>query len=79
MKHKKEGRALFHTRDSGGKHEQTPAQYVNWARRECGKLDVSFDGTSEVIDAMIRDGCSVRGDIFGSSGFSVLFRNPLES
>ena len=64
MKHKKEGRALFHTRDSGGKHEQTPAQYVNWARSKCGEFDVSFDGTPEVIDAMIHAHCSVQGDIF---------------
>lgn len=30
------GRAVFYHRDSGGKHETTPAAYVAWAAREAG-------------------------------------------
>ena len=32
MKQRSEqGRLLFYTRDSGGRHEMTPGQYVEWA------------------------------------------------
>lgn len=58
------GRALFYSRDSGGKHDQTPAQYVEWAAREATKLGVKFDGTGDRIDEMIKNGQSVSGDIF---------------
>lgn len=59
-----QGRALFHHRDSGGKAEMTPAQYVDWAQRKAMELGLSFDGTPEKIEAMIRDGRSVDGDLF---------------
>jgi hypothetical protein len=36
------GRGLFYTRDSGGKSEQTPAQYVGWARRRAEELKVTL-------------------------------------
>jgi hypothetical protein len=58
------GRALFYTRDSGGKHETTPGQYVNWARGEVAKHHLRFDGTQERIEAMIREGRAVEGDLF---------------
>jgi hypothetical protein len=58
------GRALFHTRDSGGKAEMTPGQYVKWAQGKSAELDLSFDGTSERIEAMIREERSVDGDLF---------------
>ncbi len=58
------GRALFHTRDSGGKHEMTPGQYVAWAARKAAELGVRFDGTPAMIESMIREGISHRGDIF---------------
>lgn len=57
------GRGLFYHRDSGGKAEMTPAQYVEWARREAGEA-VSFDGTPERIEAMIREGRFADGDLF---------------
>jgi len=41
-----------------------PAAYVSWAQRKCEEFGVSFDGTPEAIEAMIRDGCSARGDLF---------------
>jgi hypothetical protein len=39
-----QGRALFYTRDSGGKHDTTPGQYIAWAQRTAAKLGLSFGG-----------------------------------
>jgi hypothetical protein len=58
------GDALFYTRDSGGKHEMTPAEYVNWAINECNKGGLGFSGTGEQIERMIREGKSAEGDIY---------------
>jgi DNA invertase Pin-like site-specific DNA recombinase len=58
------GRALFYTRDSGGKHELTPTQYVSWASRKANELGVSFDGTADAIEDMIHTGSSRRGSLF---------------
>ncbi|MCI0334113.1 MAG: recombinase family protein [Planctomycetes bacterium] len=59
-----QGRALFYTRDSGGKHEQTPAEYVGWAQRRARELGLRFSGTAESIDAMMQSGCPESGDLF---------------
>lgn len=58
------GRALFYTRDSGGRHEMTPAEYLGWAQRKAVELGLSFDGTPQAIGEMIRTGQARRGDIF---------------
>jgi len=58
------GRALFYTRDSGGKHEETPAEYVGWVQRTARELGLRFSGTAEAIDEMMRSGCAVSGDLF---------------
>jgi len=58
------GSALFYTRDSGGKHETTPGEYVLWARRAAALHGVAFTGTPERIEAMIRSGRSQDGDLF---------------
>jgi len=57
-------RALFYTRDSGGKHETTPGEYVRWAQRQAEDIGLQFNGTPDRIEAMIRDGESVDEDIF---------------
>ena len=57
-------RALFYTRDSGGKHEQTPREYVLWAQRKAEEFGLEFDGHPDEIEAMIRSGRSTSGDIF---------------
>ncbi len=64
------GRALFYSRDSEGRHETTPAQYINWARQKSLELKLEFDGVAEVIESMIRDRVPVRGDIFFDYGVS---------
>ncbi|HEV8068326.1 MAG TPA: recombinase family protein [Planctomycetaceae bacterium] len=64
MKRPVNGRGLFHTRDSGGKHEMTPAKYVEWALAEAQKLGVRFTGTPAQIKAMIREGKFADGDLF---------------
>ncbi|HUY33149.1 MAG TPA: recombinase family protein [Pirellulales bacterium] len=64
MKRPERGRGLFYTRDSGGKHEMTPAQYVAWAVTRANELGLSFNGSSEMIQAMIQLGESNRGDVF---------------
>lgn len=58
------GRALFLHRDSGGRHETTPGQYVEWAQRKANELGLSFDGTPARIEQMIREGLSQCGDLF---------------
>ncbi|HUE69843.1 MAG TPA: recombinase family protein [Pirellulaceae bacterium] len=58
------GRGVFYSRDSGGKHEQSPAEYVGWTARKAKEHGVRFDGTAETINEMIRSGQPVRGDIF---------------
>jgi hypothetical protein len=42
----------------------TPGQYVAWAQKTSREKHLSFDGTPERIEAMIRDGQSVYGDLF---------------
>ncbi len=64
MKRAETGRGLFYTRDSGGRHEMTPGQYVEWAAREATKRGVSFAGTHDVIESLIRNGSSHHGDVF---------------
>jgi DNA invertase Pin-like site-specific DNA recombinase len=58
------GRALFYTRDSGGRHETTPTEYVAWAAREAAALGLAFDGSPARIEAMIRGGRPVDGDLY---------------
>jgi hypothetical protein len=58
------GRALFYTRDSGGRHETTPGQYVEWAAREAANRELAFDGEPSRIEAMIRSGTAADGDIY---------------
>src|SRR5262245_19261414 len=58
------GRGLFYTRDSGGKHETAPGEYVRWAQRKATELKVAVSGTPERIDAMIRDGRHQDDDLF---------------
>jgi len=64
MKRPKQGRGLFYTRDSGGKHEMTPTQYLGWAVSVTNELGLSFDGSSETIQSMIQQGEPSRGDVF---------------
>jgi hypothetical protein len=64
MNRSAQGRALFHTRDSGGKHETTPGEYVKWGAKRARELGLLFSGTPEQIELMIAQGASVSGDIF---------------
>ena len=82
MKNRREkGRALFYTRDSGGKHESTPSEYVLWAQRQADELGVEFRGTPEGIEAMIRDGQPVDEDLFLDFGVQghILSRDGLNA
>ncbi len=58
------GRGLFYTRDSGGKHETTPGEYVRWAQREAARYGVALAATPDQIAAMILEGKSREGDLF---------------
>lgn len=58
------GRAIFYSRDSGGKHETTPGQYVGWAQTEAQKLGVQFSGTAADIEELIASKGSQSGDIY---------------
>ncbi len=75
------GRALFYTRDSGGKSEMTPGQYVRWAARECATLGLAFNGTEEQIQLMIDRHCAAEGDIFQDQDVAgnILSRPGLEA
>ena len=55
---------LFYTRDSGGKHETTPGEYVKWARRRATELNVTFNPTVSDIESMIRNEEAIRGDLY---------------
>jgi Recombinase len=80
-KRKQAGRGLFYTRDSGGRHEMTPAQYVSWACRRAADLGVSFDGAPETIEDMIHGDCAHRGPLFLDYGVcgNVLSREGLNA
>lgn len=56
--------AYFYTRDSGGKHETTPTQYVRWAIAEAQKYGVVFQSRPEDIEMMIQNGLSHYGNLF---------------
>src|SRR5438105_4567844 len=58
------GRAIFYSRDSGGRHEMTLPEYVNWAAAKAVELGLSFDGTAEAIQLMVRQKKSKMGDLF---------------
>ncbi len=58
------GRALFYHRDSGGKHETTPGEYVIWAQNYSIQHGLNFDGTPDRIMEMIRSGAASHGDLF---------------
>ena len=58
------GSGLFYTRDSGGKHEMTPGEYVKWARRRATQLTVTFNPTVADIESMIRNEEAIRGDLY---------------
>lgn len=64
MSRTRKGRGVFYTRDSGGKHEMTPGQYVAWAQTRAKELGVTFRGTPETIEQMIRAGTFRDGDVF---------------
>jgi hypothetical protein len=64
MKRPERGRALFYSRDSGGRHLTTPSEYVIWAAGEARRLGLLFDGLPGTIDAMIQSGRSHDGDLF---------------
>lgn len=64
MARKQLGSGLFYTRDSGGKHETTPGEYVKWARRRAVELNVTFNPTAADIESMIRNEEAVRGDLY---------------
>lgn len=69
-KREAKGRALFYTRDSGGRHEMTPGEYVVWAGKTAAQLGLSFDGTPERIEQMIAADRAVQGDLFQDYGVS---------
>jgi len=64
------GRGLFYTRDSSGKHENTPGEYVRWAQREAAKYKLTFTGTPDLIGSMIRERRFQEGDLFLDYGVS---------
>ena len=55
---------MLYSRDSGGKHETTPGQYVEWAQRVSKSMGLKFAGTSKDIKRMVRDRMPVSGDLF---------------
>lgn len=80
-KRQQAGRALFYSRGSGGRHEMSLPEYVEWARRQAQALGLRFDGTAEAITAMVSDRCAHRGDLFLDYGVAgnVLEREGLSA
>ncbi|MBI1347094.1 hypothetical protein GC163_12490 [bacterium] len=58
------GRGCFYMRDSGGRHEQSPASYVEWAASRARELGVRFSGTPEAMHQMMAGGEPQRGDLY---------------
>jgi len=58
------GRGLFYNRDSGGKHEMSPGQYLIQAQTKAKELGVRLSGSVTQFQDMIKDGRSSNGDIF---------------
>lgn len=81
MKRDPKGRALFYTRDSEGRYEMTPGEYVAWASKNAAQHGVSFDGTPEGIERMIAEKRSVQGDLFLDYGVAgnLLSRRGLDA
>ncbi|MGY8771439.1 MAG: hypothetical protein ACKVH8_23745 [Pirellulales bacterium] len=79
-KRSEKSQGLFYTRDSGGKHESTPSEYVNWAIQCCENLGLDFSVLPSTIDSMIQNGQSRNGDIFLDYGVSgnILARKGLD-
>jgi len=64
------GRALFYTRDSEGRSEQAPSEYVGWAIKKASELGLIFDGKPSTINQMINTGDYAKGDLFLDYGIS---------
>lgn len=81
MQRSENGRALFYTRDSGGKHEMTPGEYIKWACRQAKEFELTFRGTVAEIQRMIQRNLSSSGDLFLDYGVSgnYLVRNGLDA
>ncbi|MBL9085380.1 MAG: hypothetical protein JNK76_26485 [Planctomycetales bacterium] len=60
----KNGLLVFYTRDSGGKHEMTPGEYVRMAAKRAAEGSLTFNGTPGAIEAMIRSGSYESGDLY---------------
>ena len=58
------GRGLFYTRDSGGRHETTPAQYLGWAQTVATRQGIRLSGTAADIEEMFKTRAPQRGDLF---------------
>jgi hypothetical protein len=58
------GRAILYLRDSGGRHETTPSEYVLWAASYAAREGLKFDGTAATVEEMIRQRASHCGDVF---------------
>ncbi|WP_339686486.1 recombinase family protein [Gimesia maris] len=70
MANKLTDRGVGYYRDSGGKHETTPSEYVLWTSRAAKQHNVTFNGSPDQIDRMIRKGLPVDGDIYLDYGVS---------
>lgn len=57
-------RALFLHRESSGRNDQAPAQYLEWGLRRTRELKLTMDASVERINSMILSGSSVDGDIY---------------
>lgn len=55
--------AFLH-RDSGGRHDQSIEQYLEWAQMQSTALDLIFDGSLSSLREMIDLRCSAKGDIY---------------
>jgi len=64
MAKSKKGRAVFYHRDSGGEHEMTPNQYLEWAQGEARKYSVVFRGSYRQFEQMVTEKISALEDIF---------------
>ncbi len=60
----KQGLGVFYSRDSGGRHQNTPPQYINWAKDRANELGVTFRGKPDDIRQLMKSRTPCDANIF---------------
>lgn len=64
------GTAVCYLRDSQGESDQSPVQYIPWARQQCETLKLAFRGDEATAAQMARSRTPEAGDLYMDYGVS---------